>query len=251
MLAWCFGEMKHVLPPTIFFFIGFHLILWTKRMILREYHVELSGPLVATMAALVVGKAVLVTDRMPFMRRFDGAPLLQPILFKATIYWACVTLVRIGEELLHFFRNGGVLVDFPQHLADRFSWSHFFVVQVWLMVLFLIYVTIHELNGLFGHGELYRLFFRWRSSQAKLTRRQRIRLLTRLSRLTEANTIEAFSDPKVCGPRRVSRDPPRARDAAGCGVKGKVECWNFGRVQYENDAVYFSRIKEIAYDSRT
>lgn len=196
MLAWCFGEMKHVLPPTIFFFIGFHLILWTKRMILREYHVELSGPLVATMAALVVGKAVLVTDRMPFMRGFDGAPLLQPILFKATIYWACVTLVRIGEELLHFFRNGGVLVDFPQHLADRFSWSHFLVVQVWLMVLFLIYVTIHELNGLFGHGELYRLFFRWRSSQAKLTRRQRIRLLTRLSRLTEANTIEAFSDPK-------------------------------------------------------
>ena len=63
------------------------------------------------------------------------------------------------------------------------------------MVLFFIYVTIHEFNRLFGDGELYRLFFRWRSSQAKLTRRQHIRLLTRLSRLTEANTIEAFKDP--------------------------------------------------------
>ena len=58
------------------------------------------------------------------------------------------------------------------------------------MVLFLIYVTIHELNMLIGDGELYRLFFRWRSSEAKLTRRQRIRLLTRLNRLTQA----AFSD---------------------------------------------------------
>ena len=62
------------------------------------------------------------------------------------------------------------------------------------MVLFLVYVTTHELNMLIGDGELYRLFFRWRSSEAKLTRRQRIRLLTRLNRLTEANPIEAFSE---------------------------------------------------------
>jgi hypothetical protein len=72
--------------------------------------------------------------------------------------------------------------------------ARFLSIQIWLMVLFLVYVTIHELNELFGDGELYRLFFRWRSSEAKLTRRQRIRLLTRLNRLTEANPIEAFSD---------------------------------------------------------
>lgn len=65
-------------------------------------------------------------------------------------------------------------------------------IQIWL-VLFLAYVTIHELNELFGDGELYRLFFRWRSSEATLTRRQRISLLTRLNRLTKANPIEAFS----------------------------------------------------------
>jgi len=195
-LAWYVGEMKHLLPPTIFFFIGFNLILWTKQMILQEHRIEFNGFLVATMAALVVGKAVLVTDLMPFMRRFEGAPLLQPILFKTAIYWACVFLVRIGEGLLHFLHGGGALGDFPQHLINRFSWPRFLSIQVWLMVLFLVYVTIHELNQLFGDGELYRLFFRWRSSQAKLTRRQRIRVLTRLSRLTEANDIEAFSDPR-------------------------------------------------------
>ena len=193
-LAGCVREMKHVLPPTIFFFIGFNLMLWTKRMILQEQHIEFSGFIVATMTALVVGKTVLVTDHMPLMRRFEGAPLLQPIFFKAAIYSACVFVVRIGETLLHFLRGGGALVDLPQHLLDHFSWPHFLLVQVWLMVLFLVYVTLHELNGLFGDGELYRLFFRWRSSEAKLTRRQRIRLLTRLSRLTEANPIEAFSD---------------------------------------------------------
>ena len=86
------------------------------------------------------------------------------------------------------------MADFPDFLVERFSWSRFLSIQIWLMVLFLIYVTIHELNTLFGDGELYRLFFRWRSSEAKLTRRRRIRLLTRLNRLTEGNPIEVFSE---------------------------------------------------------
>jgi len=63
------------------------------------------------------------------------------------------------------------------------------------MVLFLVYVTVHELNELFGNGELFRLFFRWRSSEAKLTRRRRARLLVRLNRLTETNSVETISEP--------------------------------------------------------
>jgi hypothetical protein len=191
---WWLAQMKHVLPPTIFFFVGFNLILWTKRLILEEHGVEFGGFLTATLAALLVGKAVLVTDNLPFMRRFDGAPLIQPILFKSAIYWLCVFMVRLAEGLVHFLAAGGVIADFPTHLVEHFSWPRFLSIQLWLMVLFLVYVTTHELNMLIGDGELYRLFFRWSSSEAKLTRRQRIRLLTRLNRLTEANPIEAFSD---------------------------------------------------------
>ena len=83
---WWLTQVKHVLPPTIFFFVGFNLILWTKRQILEEQGIEFGGFLTATAAALLVGKAVLVTDNMPFMRRFDGAPLIQPILFKSAVY---------------------------------------------------------------------------------------------------------------------------------------------------------------------
>ena len=70
--------------------IGFNLILWTKRLILEEHGIDFSGFFTATVAALLVGKAVLVTDSLPFMRRFEGAPLIQPILFKSAIYWLCV-----------------------------------------------------------------------------------------------------------------------------------------------------------------
>jgi hypothetical protein len=194
VVTWWLAQVKHALPPTIFFFVGFNLILWTKRLILQEHGVEFSGFFTAIVAALLVGKAVLVTDNLPFMRRFDGAPMIQPILFKSAIYWACVLIVRLAEEVVHFVAAGGAIAAFGDHFVNHFSLPRFLSIQIWLMVLFLAYVTIHELNQLFGDGELYRLFFRWRSSEAKLTRRQRIRLLTRLNRLTEANPIEAFSD---------------------------------------------------------
>jgi hypothetical protein len=194
ILDWWLAQVKHALPPTIFFFVGFNLILWTKVLILQEYGIEFSGFVTATVAALLVGKAVLVTDHMTFMSRFDRAPMIQPILFKSAIYWLCVLIVRLAEGLIRFLADNGAIADFPAYLAERFSWSRFLSVQIWLMVLFLVYVTMHELNMLFGDGELYRLFFRWRSSEAKLTRRRRIRLLARLNRLTEAKSVETISE---------------------------------------------------------
>jgi len=194
-LDWWLVQMRHALPPTIFFFIGFNLILWTKRLILEEHGIDFSGFFTATVAALLVGKAVLVTDSLPFMRRFEGAPLIQPILFKSAIYWLCVLIVRLAEGLVHFLAGGGVIALFPAYFVDRFSWPRFLSIQLWLMVLFLVYVTVHELNELFGNGELFRLFFRWRSSEAKLTRRRRARLLVRLNRLTETNSVETISEP--------------------------------------------------------
>jgi len=120
---------------------------------------------------------------------------MQPILFKSSIYWLCVFVLRLAEALWHFLRDGGALGDFPNFLVAQFSWPRFLAIQIWLMVLFLVYVTAHELNTLFGDGELPRLFLRWHSSEAKLTRRQRIRHLTRLNRLTQAVPVEVISAP--------------------------------------------------------
>jgi hypothetical protein len=36
------------------------------------------------------------------MHRFDGSPMIQPILFKSAVYWFCVLIVRLAEGLIHF-----------------------------------------------------------------------------------------------------------------------------------------------------
>src|ERR1700687_5086327 len=95
-------EFREIIPPTIFFAIGFNLIIFTQRTILADDLFQFVGLMVATVAALVVGKAVLVANAMPFLKRFDNAPLVQPILFKTAVYWAFVFIARLLEGYIHY-----------------------------------------------------------------------------------------------------------------------------------------------------
>lgn len=189
-------EFRQVLPPTIFFFVGFNIILFSKRLMLAEHLIQFSGFFIATMSALVVGKVVLVADKLPFLRRYDNAPLIRPILFKTVVYTFLVGTVRLLEAFIHYVAGGGEVGQggFIDDILGRFSWDHFVAVQMWVFVLFLIYVTASEISNLLGDGELYRLFFRRQSSELKSIRRTRIRQLVRLSHLTEAHPIETLAD---------------------------------------------------------
>jgi len=91
-------EVREALPPTIFFFVGFNFIVLTTNLLVAQYLVAVSNFMLATVAALVVGKAVLVANKIPLLRRYDRAPLIQPILFKTAFYWVVVFLARLLED---------------------------------------------------------------------------------------------------------------------------------------------------------
>jgi hypothetical protein len=190
-------ELHEIWPPTLFFFIGFNLILFTKRLILSAYLIQFTGFAIATVSALIVGKAVLVADLMPFLRRFDGAPLAQPILFKTAVYSFFVFVARLLEAFIDYLLAGGAAGRgrYIEQQLGSFSWHQFIATQMWIVVLFLIYVTASEINRLLGDGELFKIFFTRRSSELQSIRRARIRLLSQLARLTEAQPIEVLRDP--------------------------------------------------------
>ena len=139
---------------------------------------------------------VLVADKMPILRRIDYAPLAYPILFKTIMYTLLVFVARLLEALVHYLIAGGVLGGgrFAVEILDKFSWSTFTAAQLWIFGFFALYVTANELNNLFGDGELYKIFFTRRSSTLKSTRRTRIRLLTRLARLTDTYPLTVLED---------------------------------------------------------
>jgi hypothetical protein len=190
-------EIKEALPAIIFFGIGFNLVVLTTQLILDDYEVQFAGFMVATAAALLVGKAVLLAKLLPFFRRFDNAPLIQPILFQTVLYCAVVFLARLLEKVVEYFVGGGSINGVPDYMSTHFTWHRFAAIQIWIFVLFLIYTTAADLNTLFGQGELYKIFFTRRSSELKLTRRQRVRRLVELNRLTETSGAAQLGDPST------------------------------------------------------
>ncbi len=186
---------RHLLPPTAYFFVAFNLIAFTTNLLAHNYWFNLASFLVASTTALIVGKVVLVVDKVRIIDKFRGAPLIQPILYKTIFYTAVVTIVRFLERILHFAFDARGFQAAADAAVQDFTWHRFVAVQIWIFTCFLIYVTASELNALVGDGRLRRLFFHHRSSEYRLTRRQHVRALTEISRLAGNTPRERLLDP--------------------------------------------------------
>ena len=194
--AFLLREFLDILPPTIFFIIGFNLIVLTTNLILADYGAQFASFMLATAGALIVAKALLVANAMSVIRRYDRAPLIRPILFKTVFYWAAVFIARLLEHWIEYLLSRDyVFGGFLKNEIAAFSWHRFIAVQLWIFVLFLVYVTASEFNRLFGHGELRRILFTYRPSELQLNRRERIHELVRLGKLADAHSLDELRDP--------------------------------------------------------
>jgi hypothetical protein len=138
-------EFLKVLPPTIFFFITFCLLLMTRRLILREYGLPLTGFANAIIGALIVGKVVLVVDNFRFMNLYPHKPLIYNVLWKTSVYLLATLLVRYVEHLIPFVKQYGGIDEGNRHLLEEIIWPHFWLIQMWLVVLFFAFCSMREL----------------------------------------------------------------------------------------------------------
>ena len=64
--------IRELIPPVVFFFVAFQLLAFTRALMLKQYGIEVTDFLEATIGALVAAKVVLLSDLLPFINRFPG-----------------------------------------------------------------------------------------------------------------------------------------------------------------------------------
>jgi hypothetical protein len=152
-------EMVALLPPTIFFFIALHLVALFRVLMLKGTGIALGTSVSVTFAALILGKAILIADLLPFINRYPDKPLVYNVAWKTTVYVLVSMLVHYLERLVDFWREAGGFIAGNQKLLAEIVWPHFWAIQILLVVLILTYCTMSELVRVVGADKVRHIFF--------------------------------------------------------------------------------------------
>ena len=152
-------ELFKLLPPTIFFFVALHIVTFVRVLALKGTGISPLSSMSIAVAALILGKAVLLADMLPMVNRFPNKPLIYNVAWKTLIYLLVATLIHYLERLVDFWRQAGSLVAGNQKLLAEIVWPHFWAIQIILLVLIVMYCTIHELVRVIGREKVLQIFF--------------------------------------------------------------------------------------------
>jgi len=152
-------EFFALLPPTIFFFVALHIVAFVRVLMLKGTGISPVSTMSIAVAALILGKAVLIADLLPMINRFPNKPLIYNVAWKTLIYLLAATLIHYLERLIDFWRQTGGFVAGNQKLLAEIVWPHFWAIQIILLVLIVMYCTMHELVRVIGREKVLRIFF--------------------------------------------------------------------------------------------
>ena len=152
-------EFFAILPPTIFFFVALHIVTFIRVLMAVGSHFQPLSTVSIAIAALILGKSVLIADMLPPINRYPNKPLAYNIVWKTVIYLLMATVIHYVERLIDFSRQAGGIVAGNEKLFAEIVWPHFWAVEILLFVLIVNYCTARELVRVIGKQKMLRLFF--------------------------------------------------------------------------------------------
>jgi hypothetical protein len=103
-------EIRAMIAPFLFFFLSLHLVAFVRVLMLQGTGITLETSTSVTLAALILGKAVLIADVLPFINRFPDKPLVYNVAWKTVIYFLVAMLFHYLERLVDHWRETGGLI---------------------------------------------------------------------------------------------------------------------------------------------
>jgi len=152
-------EFLAVLPPTVFFFIALHIIGLVRVLMTEGTGLPVTSSAQIALAALIIGKSVLLADLWPPINRFPDKPLIYNIVWKTIIYYVVASFIHYLERLYDFGKAAGGIVAGNERLLAEIVWPHFWALQIILLVVILNYCVIRELGRVLGEKRMIRMFF--------------------------------------------------------------------------------------------
>src|SRR5260221_9291848 len=138
-------EFLAMIPPTVFFFVALHIVGLVRALMTKGTGFGPISTVSIAIAALILGKAVLIADMLPIINRYPAKPLIYNVVWKTLIYLLVSALIHYLERLYDFWKEAGSFVARNAKFLAENVWPPFFAIQNIFFVLFLIYFNTHEM----------------------------------------------------------------------------------------------------------
>jgi hypothetical protein len=159
LLRWLKNEILEMLPSVLFFLVVFNLMRWMETLFVEGSNVTLGTVANASIAALIIGKALLVVDLFPVVKAFKSRPLIYNTLWKTVLYSFGAFLFRVGEELIPLAMEARSLSAGYERFLAEVHWPRFWAIQAFLTMMLFIFVATREFVGAVGTDRARRIFF--------------------------------------------------------------------------------------------
>ncbi|EKD70312.1 MAG: hypothetical protein ACD_46C00572G0002 [uncultured bacterium] len=151
-------EVISAIPAILFFVISLNLINFTEGLMFRPDHIQDYGFITVTVFALLLGKFLIIVNNFSFINAFPHKPLIYNITWKMFIYTLLVFIFRIMDHIIHMtiIRGNNLSLTF-QGIKHELVSPIFWAVQLWVIMLFFIYVVCSEYIHALGRKKIKKM----------------------------------------------------------------------------------------------
>ena len=152
------AEVLKILATTVFFAVGFCIIILHNRLLVEGSQIQIASYARALVGGLIAAKVMLSVDQLPFFDAFPHKPMIYNLGWKTSLYAVGAMVFLYTEPFLkHLLKGAGLYVSHRQawhELTLPRTWA----TMIWIVVLLLVFVTIQEMSGALGKGQLKCMF---------------------------------------------------------------------------------------------
>jgi len=147
-------EFLKMLPPTIYFFVVFHIIAFARNLLAEGWGVSPASTVLATIGALIIGKSILIVDALPLFHQLGRKRLIYDIAARTILYVIIALVLQFLEEFVPLVAKHEGVAEAAKHVIREINWPQFWVGHLFMVVFLLLYTTITGVSRVIGHGKV-------------------------------------------------------------------------------------------------
>lgn len=158
--SWWKRELKEIFAISFTFFILFVLFGLLKKAMLEQQGIEFYAAGVAIIGSLILGKVVLIFDKLSLTRKLDHTPNIYRVFFRSLVYLLGYSIFTLIEHWIKGMIDGETATESMLEAFEHLSGHEFRMSMVVVFIAFLFFNAFWVIRSKYGPSALYALFFK-------------------------------------------------------------------------------------------